>query len=94
MCGGRDFDRMLFDNIVMPWLMNKFALPEDFSAQAKYRSLLRMAIWATERAKIELSSKMEAAIALSETELGVRDEAGVEIYLDITIDRAALDRFD
>jgi len=91
MCGGRDFDRMLFDNIVMPWLVNKFALPEDFSAQAKYRSLLRMAIWATERAKIELSSKMEAAIALSETELGVRDEAGVEVYLDITIDRAALD---
>ena len=92
MCGGRDFDRMLLDKIVMPWLMNKFALPEDLSAQAKYKSLLRMAIWATERAKIELSSKTEAAIALSETELGVRDEAGEEIYLDITIDRAALDR--
>ncbi len=92
MCGGRDFDRALFDNVVKPWLAGKFSLPMDFSAQPKYRSLLRMAMWATERAKIELSSKSEAAIALSESELGVRDEAGEEIYVDVAIDRATLDR--
>jgi len=92
MCGGRDFDRMVFENIVKPWLSSKFAVPDDLSAQTKYKSLLRMAIWATERAKIELSSRAEAAIALSETELSVRDDAGEEIYLDVAIDRATFDR--
>jgi molecular chaperone DnaK len=92
MCGGRDFDRALFDNVVKPWLAGKFSLPTDFSAQPKYRSLLRMAMWATERAKIELSSKSEAAIALSESELGVRDEAGEEIYVDVAVDRETLDQ--
>jgi molecular chaperone DnaK len=32
MCGGRDFDRLLLDNLVKPWLLNHFDLPEDFSA--------------------------------------------------------------
>jgi len=31
MCGGRDFDRNLFDNIIKPWLINNFNLPDNFS---------------------------------------------------------------
>lgn len=91
MCGGRDFDRMLFDNIVKPWLLNNFNLPTDFSSNPQFKSLLRMATWAAEKAKIELSQKDEALISLPETELGVRDLAGEEIYLDITIDRKRFD---
>lgn len=30
MCGGRDFDRILFDNVVKPWLLDNFDLPEDW----------------------------------------------------------------
>jgi molecular chaperone DnaK len=26
MCGGRDFDRILFDNVVKPWLLDNFDL--------------------------------------------------------------------
>ena len=33
MCGGRDFDRMLFDSIVKPWLLDNFKLPDDLSRQ-------------------------------------------------------------
>src|SRR5690606_37826836 len=91
MCGGRDFDRMLFDNIVKPWLHKNFKLPEDLSANAQFKSLLRMATWAAEKAKIELSQRDEAVISLPETELGVRDLAGEEIYLDITIGRRQFD---
>ena len=91
MCGGRDFDRILFDNVVKPWLMENFDLPEDLSASPQFKSLLRMATWAAEKAKIELSQKEETVVSLPETELGVRDQAGEEIYIDITIDRKRYD---
>ncbi len=91
MCGGRDFDRILFDNIVKPWLLENFDLPEDLATNPPFKSLLRMAMWAAEKAKIELSQKEETVVSLPETELGVRDLAGEEIYIDITIDRKRYD---
>jgi molecular chaperone DnaK len=91
MCGGTDFDRSILDNIVKPWLLEKFDLPEDFSANPKYRSLLRMCLWAAEKAKIELSSKEESVISLNETDLGVSDESVSEIYVDIPFTRKQLD---
>jgi len=91
MCGGRDFDRILFDNVVKPWLTETFELPEDLSTNPQFKPLLRMATWAAEKAKIELSQKEEAVIRLPETELGVRDLSGEEIYVDITIARQKFD---
>lgn len=91
MCGGRDFDRILFDNVVKPWLLSNFKLPEDLTTNAQFKPLLRMATWAAEKAKIELSQKLEAVVSLPESELGVRDLAGEEIYLDISIDRKLYD---
>lgn len=91
MCGGRDFDRILFDNVVKPWLLENFDLPEDLTANPQFKSLLRMATWAAEKAKIELSQKEETVVSLPETELGVRDQAGEEIYIDISIDRKRYD---
>lgn len=92
MCGGRDFDRVLVDNVVRPWLIEKFDLPEDFSVNPAFKSLTRLAIWATERAKIELSAREEAIISLSETEARVKDLDGNEIYLDIPLQREVYDR--
>lgn len=91
MCGGRDFDRKLVDNLVTPWLAGQFDLPEGFAADPKYRSLMRMATWATEKAKIELSSKDEAVVSASESELAMCDESGREMYLDVPIGRPQLD---
>lgn len=91
MCGGRDFDRLLLDNAVKPWLFENFDLPEDLSANSTYKSLLRLAAWAAERAKIELSARDEAIISLSETEARVRDQAGQEMYLDIPVVRSTLE---
>lgn len=92
MCGGRDFDRLIVDNVVKPWLHENFRLPENLSSTPQYKSLLRLAAWSAERAKIELSSRDEAAISLSEAEARVRDEGGEEIYLDIPLGRETLDR--
>lgn len=91
MCGGTDFDRSILDNVVKPWLQQNFDLPEDLSANPKYKSLLRMCLWAAEKAKIELSAKEESVITLTESDLGVTDESGAEVYVDIPFDRAQLD---
>ena len=87
MCGGRDFDRALVDNLVRTWLHENFELPDDLPTNPTYKPLLRMATWATERAKIELSAKDEAIISLSEIEVGTNDLNGDEIYLDIPLQR-------
>lgn len=91
MCGGRDFDRALMDAIVRPWLLNNFHLPEDLAVNPKYKTLLRMATLASEKAKIELSSKEEAIISLQETELNIQDLNGEDIYIDIPITRDEYD---
>lgn len=91
MCGGTDFDRAILDNVVKPWLLSNFELPDDFSANAKYRSLIRMCLWAAEKAKIELSAKEESVISLTESDLGVTDDSGGEIYVDIPFGRDILD---
>lgn len=91
MCGGRDFDRQIFDSIVKPWLLEHFSLPDAFADQPAFKALSRMAVWAAEKAKIELSQREDTLISLSETELGVRDMAGHEIYLDIPFSRTQFD---
>ena len=91
MCGGRDFDRILFDNVVKPWLLDNFDLPEDLASNPQYKSLRAVATWAAENAKIALSQGEESLISLAENELGVRDQAGEEIFLDIPISRSLYD---
>src|SRR3546814_5200242 len=66
MCGGRDWDRAIVTNIVRPWLEKNFDLPEDASTNQAYRKLFAKLDWAAEKAKIELSSRGEAIISLSE----------------------------
>lgn len=84
-CGGRDFDKLIFDNIVIPWLRSNFSLPNDFRTNEKYAKLIRIAIWATEQAKIELSAKDSTVIQLDESVARCVDEYGKEIYLDIPL---------
>ena len=91
MCGGRDFDRLLMENIVKPWLIDNFDLPEDFSVNQQFKTLTRVALWATEKAKIELSAKEEATVMLPEDEMRCRDIAGNDIYLEIPLKRQQLD---
>ena len=86
-CGGRDFDRALVDNLVRPWLHDNFDLPNDLAKNLKFKKLLSLATWATERAKIELSAKEEATISLDEVDIGIEDLNGEKIYLDIPLQR-------
>ena len=90
MCGGRDIDRLIVQHIVCPWLCANFALPNDLLEQSRFSLLSRVATWATERAKIELSSRDSATISVPEVELRTRDERGQEVYLEVPISREAL----
>ena len=91
MCGGRDFDRIILDCVVNPWLLDKFDLHEDFSADKRFASLRSLGTWAAEQAKIGLSSADEAVITLDDAELRIKDNSGADIYLDISINRALYD---
>lgn len=91
MCGGADFDRAIVDNIVKPWLLENFNLPNDIVVNPQFKALMRMAAWASEKAKIELSSREDVIISLPETELNVKDLNGEEIYIDIPINRKDYD---
>ena len=91
MNGSQDFDRLLFDNVVKPWLFAHFDLPEDLACNPKFKQLNRVALWPTEKAKIELSSKEEAVVSSAENEISTSDQAGQEIYLDVPLQRGVLD---
>jgi molecular chaperone DnaK len=91
MLGGRDFDRMIVNEIVRPWLAATFDLPDNFQRDPNYRRLIRIAALAAEKAKIDLSSKDQAAILASDEELRMTDQNDMEMYLDVPFTRAQLE---
>ena len=85
MCGGRDFDRILFNDFVVPWLEENYSLPDDWLSLDEYKKLCSVATFLAENAKIELSSS--DAVTIQGEINGVEDDDGEEIYLDVPIDR-------
>src|ERR1700727_580895 len=53
MLGGRDFDRMIVNEVVRPWLLTTFDLPDNFQRDPNFRRLIRIAQLAAEKAKID-----------------------------------------
>ena len=51
MLGGQDFDRILINSVIRPWLIDNFALPSDFQKHPKYNRLIGKALIAAERQK-------------------------------------------
>ena len=91
MLGGRDFDRMILDELVRPWLAATFRLPEGHEADRRFERLVRVARLAAERAKVELSTRGETAISASDDLVRLEDARGEPIFLDVPITRARLD---
>ena len=91
-CGGRQLDRRLVDNVVKPWLLDHFDLPDDLATDQRFKTLYRLAHWAAEHAKIELSSREKSMIFLSEPDVRLRDRTGNDIYVEIPLERNTLDR--
>jgi molecular chaperone DnaK len=92
MLGGQDHDRILVDNLLRPWLLSTFSLPNNFHADPRYQRLLRIGRHFAERAKIELSVRDEVRIFADEGQIGVSDEAGSPIYFDVPFTRHDFNR--
>ncbi len=92
MLGGRDFDRLIVNDIVRPWIAKTFDLPDDFSRSKDFKRLMRIAQLAAERAKIDLSQVEETQVIASEDEVRLQDRAGRDIYLDATITRSDFEK--
>lgn len=88
MCGGRDFDKIILNEFVVPWLEENYSLPDDWRTLDEYKTLQSVATHMAEEAKIELSSEESTTIA-GETE--IEDEDGEEIYIDVPINRKDYD---
>jgi molecular chaperone DnaK len=91
MLGGTDFDRAIVNTIVRPWLLETFDLPPDFQREPAYARVLRIAAFCAEKAKIEVSAQQSSTIFADENQIGTRDRAGQEIYLDISLSRAQVE---
>lgn len=85
MCGGRDLDRLIFQRFARPWIEERFHLPPDWTQDPAWKMLSRLAIYACEQAKIELSSVTETEIRMDEMRINMKDLNGEEIYLDIPL---------
>lgn len=90
MLGGRDFDRIIVDSIVRPWLHANFNLPETFQKEAAWQHLATVARHAAERAKIQLSTSPSASIFANEDEVRAKDLDGQEIYISVEMTRDAM----
>ncbi len=90
MCGGRDWDRTIVDLVIIPWLNKNFNLSADFASSPINKTFFRIATWAAEKAKKELSKSEYAKIIITEEEARLRDETGKSIYIDCTLDRSNL----
>ena len=87
-CGGRDFDRMIVEQIIYPWMQKNFALPKEFWNKDEYKSIVGILNHAAEQAKIDLSSMESTNISVAEHQLfNKTDEKGVELYVDIDLTR-------
>ncbi len=85
MCGGRDLDRLIFKRIAAPWLESHFSLPDGWAQDPAWRMLFRLTMYASEQAKIELSSQPATEIRMDETRINMRDAEDNEIYLDVPL---------
>ena len=87
MCGGRDFDRAIFDKVIKTYLLDNFDLPENFEKDPQFKRLVRVTTYAGEKAKIELSAGRNALIDASENEISCLDLSGHEIYIEQELTR-------
>src|SRR5262249_55276905 len=59
-----------------------------FQSDPKYKRLIKLAGWAAENAKIQLSFGQNTLISTSEDETRTQDSEGQPIYLDIPVSRS------
>ncbi|WP_312082819.1 Hsp70 family protein [Brevundimonas sp.] len=91
MLGGRDHDRALLAEIVLPWLERTFDLGPDYQLNPTFARMLRRIQLRLEEAKIELTTRDLTQLFIGDEELRIQDRSGADIYVDVEINRARLE---
>ncbi|MDT5272668.1 MAG: molecular chaperone HscC [Acidobacteriota bacterium] len=86
--GGKDIDRALVENVLVPFLAEQFALPRAEREAAELSRLLRKLTLLAEYAKIELTTADETIVSL--LDLG-EDREGRLIEAELPLKRARLE---
>src|ERR1044072_8865992 len=86
--GGKDIDRALVENVLVPFLMEQFALPRADAEGPEFARLLRKLTLLAEYAKIELTTADETIVSL--LDLG-EDREGRLIEAEMPLTRARLE---
>lgn len=92
MLGGRDFDRVILDSVVRPWLLSNYRLPNNLDGDPTFKRLLAIARLRSEQAKIELSNREEATVFVSDEDARAEDLDGKPIYVDVNVTRNQLEQ--
>jgi molecular chaperone DnaK len=85
--GGKDIDRTLAENVLLPFLSEQFALPRADREPAELARLLRQLTVLAEYAKIELTTADETIVSL--LDLG-EDREGRPVEAELPLTRARL----
>ena len=94
-CGGRDFDRLIVNNIVLPLLHEEYDLPDDVSKDKTFEKFLRIVTRSAEIAKIGLSHQEEVTITIphrADWFHHLQDLKGDDIFEEIPLQRNTLEK--
>jgi molecular chaperone DnaK len=91
MLGGTDFDRVIVNSLIRPWLLESFDLHPDFQKDSSNARIIRIAAFCAEKAKIEVSAQPTSTIFADENQVNARDGSGRDIYLDIPLTRTQVE---
>jgi molecular chaperone DnaK len=86
--GSKDIDRLLVQNIFLPFLGQQFSLPDANAERGAYERLFRKLTFIAEYAKIDLSTLPEIVVSL--IDLG-DDKEGKAIEAELTVTRSQLE---
>jgi molecular chaperone DnaK len=86
--GSKDIDRLLVQNIFLPFLAQQFALPDASLERQAHKRLFRKLTFIAEYAKIDLSTLPETIVSL--IDLG-DDTEGEPIEAELTLTRSQLE---
>ena len=86
--GGKDIDKAILDEILLPALRSSFDLPESSVSDPRLKSLMARLRTKAEEAKIDLSTTSDVTVSLYDVG---DDRSGTPIEMDVSISRAQLE---
>ena len=97
MCGGRDFDRLIVEHVLLTRMHEEYDLPAEIAKDKAFGKLSRVLTYSAEQAKKELASSDQDEITIQIPHITVDDDTlqdlnGKPIYEEIPLQRATFDK--